>query len=113
MNMSGRQIILLNEFAKSSGFYKLAAIEQEIRTTAKKHENSYQICLCACCREVLIREKHSGGYSKEEAQKIVENSKNLFRKEFGAYMHKIITKAAKASDDKLSAQQKDINDLMR
>ena len=28
-------------------------------------------------------------------------------------MHKIITKAAKASDDKLSAQQKDINDLMR
>ena len=38
-----------------------------------------------------------------EIQRLIKNSKNLFRKEFGAYMHKIITKAAKASDDKLSA----------
>ena len=98
MNMSGRQVILLNDYSKNTGFYKLAAVEIEIRNIAKKHENSYQICLCACCREVLIRDKHSGGFSKAEAEKIVENSRNQFRKESGAYINKIIDIAIKTGD---------------
>ena len=54
--------MLLNEYKKETGFYKLWGIEGDVRTIAKNNPNSYQICLFACCREVLMPAVHGGGF---------------------------------------------------
>ena len=41
MISGGRQILLLNEYNKSTGFYKLFGIEGEIRDIAHAYPNSY------------------------------------------------------------------------
>ena len=49
----GQQMIVLNEFNKASGFYKIFGIEAKIRLIASECPNSYQIALFACCREIM------------------------------------------------------------
>ena len=41
MNACGKQVLLLNEYNKKSGFYKMFGAEAEIRDIAEKHSNSY------------------------------------------------------------------------
>ena len=41
MIAAGKQVMLLNEFNKSTGFYKFWGIEGEVRGIAQKHPNSY------------------------------------------------------------------------
>ena len=67
---SGKQIVLLNEFNKGTGFYKAWGIEQDIRDVAEMFPNSYQIAFFACCRELWNSETHGGcvGGTKEEAE---------------------------------------------
>ena len=41
MQVSGKQVVLLNEFNASSGFYKFWGIEEQIRSVAELFPNSY------------------------------------------------------------------------
>ena len=61
-------MILLNQFEKSTGFYKLVAAEENVRVVATSCTNAYFITLFACQREVLIRNVHSGGFTAELAE---------------------------------------------
>ena len=66
-NVSGKHIMLLNEYSKRTGFYKLWGIEAEIRDIARNYPNSFQVALFAGSREVLTS-KHGGGFkSKQDA----------------------------------------------
>ena len=69
MIQCGRQTILINEFDKATGFYKLIGAEENIRSAAQRNSNAYFVCIFACCREILLRKNHSGGMSLEEANK--------------------------------------------
>ena len=60
MQMDGRQIILINQYDKKTGFYKLWGIEADIRRLAKANTNAYIIGLFACCREIFSSTKHCG-----------------------------------------------------
>ena len=66
MIAGGKQIMLLNEYSKNTGFYKLFGIEANIRDIAREFSNTYQVALFACGREVKTS-KHGGGFrtSKE------------------------------------------------
>ena len=55
MIQSGRQTILINEFEKATGFYRLIGAEENIRAAAINCTNSYFITIFACCREILLR----------------------------------------------------------
>ena len=46
--------------------------EFEIRDIAKKFANSYSIAVFACCREVLNRDIHCGGITKQKAKELLE-----------------------------------------
>ena len=41
MNSNGQQVIVLNEYEKSSGFYKIFGMESNIRKIARENPNSY------------------------------------------------------------------------
>ena len=45
------------------------AVEESVRQSAQKFSNSYILCIFACCREILLRQTHSGGITLEEAKK--------------------------------------------
>ena len=68
MVISGSQAVLLNEFNKSTTFYKFWGVESDIRYIAENYSNSYSIAVFACCREIMNRDKHVGGMTKEEAE---------------------------------------------
>ena len=70
MQCVGKQVLLLNQFDRSSGFYKKWGAEGDIRSIAQMFPNSYQLAFFACCREVWIKTVHSGGVSgtKKEAE---------------------------------------------
>ena len=68
MIVNGSQAVLLNQFDKSPTFYKIWAVEADIRDIAIRYSNSYQVALFACCREIMNREKHSGGMTHEDAK---------------------------------------------
>ena len=68
MHYNGRQIVILNEYDSKTKFYKYFNIENRIRFIAEDFRNSYQIAVFACCRETMVREKHTNGSpTKEEA----------------------------------------------
>ena len=64
MNQNGQQVIVVNEFDKPKGFYKLFAIEANIRIIAYYNQNSCQYAFFACCREVYDGKIHSEGKAK-------------------------------------------------
>ena len=78
----GRTGVLLNEFYKKTTFYKTWDVENFIREIAKKYRNSYSVALFACCREIMNRNKHCGGYSKEQKENEIqlENDKERYDK---------------------------------
>ena len=45
------------------------AVEESVRQSAQKFSNAYILCIFACCREILLRQTHSGGITLEEAKK--------------------------------------------
>ena len=55
MIRDGRQVILVNEYDKATGFYKLLGVEENIRMAARMNSNAYYVCIFACCREILLR----------------------------------------------------------
>ena len=52
MNVDGQQVIVLNQFKKSTGFYYTFPFEAKIREIGREFANSYQIGIFACCREI-------------------------------------------------------------
>ena len=59
------QTIVVNEFDKSSTFYKLYNAEEIIRVMANGNQNAYMITIFACCRQLHDAEKMQGFHSKE------------------------------------------------
>ena len=66
---------MVNEYDTKTFFYKMVNPEADIRSIASDFPNSYQIALFACCREVLSRDKHTGGIPKKEAEERLETQR--------------------------------------
>ena len=77
-------MIVLNEYNKATGFYKLYGIEADIRNIAKECPNSYQIALFACCREIKTQ-KHGGGFRTKSEASVAHMKKQIVR----ALIHKL------------------------
>ena len=60
MNVSGQQVLLVNEFDKASSFYKKFTVEAKIRALAEAFPNSYSLAFFACCREIYDKTRHQG-----------------------------------------------------
>ena len=71
MVLDGAQIVLINEYDPKTGFFKIWAIEYDIRRLAKDNTNAYIIGLMACCREMFSSQKHSGLFGGTEQQVLV------------------------------------------
>ena len=50
MLMEGNQVLVLNEWDKDQGFYRLFQAEKRLRMLADSYENCYVIGIFACCR---------------------------------------------------------------
>ena len=61
----GMQTIVVNEFDKTSTFYKLYNAEEIIRVMANGNQNAYMITIFACCRQLHDAAKMQGFCSKE------------------------------------------------
>ena len=71
IDRSSNQHIVLNEFDKSTQFYKLLGAEAKIRVLSEELKNGYFIALFACCRELYSVNRHGrciGARSVEEAR---------------------------------------------
>ena len=55
--LEGSQAILLNEYDKRSGFYKLKKVEAKLRSLAETFPNAYVVGIFACCRQYYNPEK--------------------------------------------------------
>ena len=60
MIQDGRQVILVNEFNQTKGFYKLFGAEENMRNLARTYSNAYIVGIFACCREIFLVTQHSG-----------------------------------------------------
>ena len=49
----------MNELDKKAKFYQRFAAESKIRTVAELCENSYHLCIFACCRELEKSEEYN------------------------------------------------------
>ena len=65
--LEGSQAILVNEFDKRSGFYKMKKVELKLRTLAESFPNAYVVGIFACCRQYFNPEKMR--MKKDEAPK--------------------------------------------
>ena len=73
MIQNGTQCILLNQFDKKTGFYKLHQLEKQIRRITQNNHNMYVVAIAACCRENFSTDRHSGcieAKSTEEAEEL-------------------------------------------
>ena len=70
MIQDGRQVILLNEFFSTKGFYKIFGVEENIRNLAQKYPNAYLVVIFACCREIFMVAQHCGGISLAQVNEI-------------------------------------------
>ena len=94
--MDGRQIVLINEFDKKTGFYRLWGIEADIRRLAKSNTNAYIIGLFACCREIFSSTKHCGLFGGSMQQAYVHYDMAMFME----LQAKVAKDAAKAEAQK-------------
>ena len=72
---NGVQCFVLNQFNKHDQWYKLLAVEIDIRSLSKNCKNSYLVSIFACCRENFSKAIHSGCFeaeNQEEATKKFE-----------------------------------------
>ena len=49
----------MNELKKKDKFYARFAAENKIRTLAGEYDNSYHLCIFACCRELEKSEEYN------------------------------------------------------
>ena len=56
----GQQQILINEYDKKSGFYKLFMAEERLRAYARVYSNCYSVGVFACCRQLYDEDIMSG-----------------------------------------------------
>ena len=71
MHFEKSQCILLNEFDRMKQFYKLYAVETEIRRWSEKYKNCYFAVVFACCREIFLHQVHcdcAAAKTKDEAE---------------------------------------------
>ena len=75
MHFEKSQCILLNVFDKQKAFYKLFAIETEVRKWSDMCKNAYFMAIFATCREVFLHQVHCNcveASSESEAKKKFE-----------------------------------------
>ena len=58
IQMDGKQMAVINDWEKSTTFYKMWPAEADIRDGAKKYSNGYFIGFFACCREIFNPKRH-------------------------------------------------------
>ena len=75
MIRDGRQVILVNEYDKTTGFYNLLGVEENIRMAARMSSNSYYVSIFACCREIFLVTEHSGGISLLQLRDLEQQKK--------------------------------------
>ena len=66
---------MINEFDKGKTFYKTIGAEENIRLAAQNFQNAYYVVIFACCREILLRSRHTGGMSKIEVEELLERER--------------------------------------
>ena len=49
--------MVINEYDRSKGFYKLFMAESKLRDLAERYSNAYLIGIFACCRQLYIEDK--------------------------------------------------------
>ena len=120
MIQDGRQVILLNQFDKSKGFYKILGVEEDMRKKAAQFSNAYLITIFACCREIFLVAQHSGGISREQVKVIQLAQKVKDQQEAMAKLAKklckqvgIILKQTKQVLDNMSRKQAAIESSRR
>ena len=59
----GKQTVLINEYDKKTGFYKVWNVEANIRLLASTFHNTYHIAFFACCREFYNSARHTGCFA--------------------------------------------------
>ena len=74
----GNQSIVLNEYDKSKGFYKLLPVEKKLRTWANIFPNAYFIGIFACCRTLWDNDEMCGLISKADKE-VFEQDANFAR----------------------------------
>ena len=68
MQEGGTQVVVINDFDKQQGFYRLWKCENMIRTLARMFPNSFHLAFFACCREIFNPDSHCGGYTGTDEQ---------------------------------------------
>ena len=58
MHFEKSHCILLNEFDKQKEFYKLCAVETQVRQWSDLCKNGYFVAIFASCREVYLHQVH-------------------------------------------------------
>ena len=76
MLMEGNQVLVLNEWDKGQGFYRLFQAEKRLRMLADSYENCYVIGIFACCRQIYTQSAFENiGLHRDEVKKIQEEAK--------------------------------------
>lgn len=75
-------MILVNEFNKSTTFYKFYGAEENMRQSALTNPNAYAVGIFACCREIFLLTQHSkcislADKSELELKQRVEDQRRL------------------------------------
>ena len=111
-----QQIVLLNNYDKSTCWYEMWFAEQNLRAIAEAFPNTYHVALFACCREIYDPQKHQAFPTAEEAQKDLDdkNPKKLINvepliEESKQEANEIITEASRSQSAKVKKLIKKIN----
>ena len=60
-SFESRQVLLIDEYKKSKGFYEMLKAEYILRQNARSYKNSWSLALFATCRENFDKPGYSDG----------------------------------------------------
>ena len=106
--MDGKQMAVINEWEKSTSFYKMWPAEADIRDGAKKCSNAYFIGIFACCREIFNPNRHRDLISGTEIQANVDFATRAREDELKA---QATAEQAKTDAEEIRALKKHIEEL--
>ena len=75
MQMDGEEVLIINSFNESIGYYDWWNVESDIRRMAGKYPNTYSVAIFACCREIYKPTRHCGLFGGS-----VEAAREFFKK---------------------------------
>ena len=107
----GNQHLIINQFNKKEGFYKMWNTEYDIRVMAEKYPNTYSCAVYACCREIYSNKHHTGRYGGTKDEAIAYFAKVL-AEELEAKEAVDTAKKAKASRLIAERQEERLNQIL-